>query len=180
MKNKVLKKPLIVLTVCLRQHMCVYWHHKDSREAGERSYLFWFEDLPADLRTKWKIEPHEATWRVLISSAGISVNIHCLAHMLMRTNGFVVSWKLFVQSDFLCAASEVDVSARAAASWVCYVQMRCAVPPLAVAARSYKKSACTKRRTGLVCLILLISEVRHVDSGFSLMHMKKFVPYGFT
>lgn len=40
MKNKVLKRPLIVLTVCLHQHMCVYWHHKGSREAGERSSSF--------------------------------------------------------------------------------------------------------------------------------------------
>lgn len=58
--------------------------------------------------------------------------------------------------------------------------MRCAVPPLSVAARSYKKSACTKQRTGLVCLILLINEVRRADSGFSFMHMNTFVPYGFT
>lgn len=129
MKNKVLKRALVVLTVCLHQHMCVYRHHKDSREAGKRSCIFtktmtlklnYTSILVQSFARRFTHQMENRATSGYLAGVNFASWHQCkhtlLAHMLIRTNGFGVSWKLFVRSDFLCAASEVDVSARAAAS----------------------------------------------------------------
>lgn len=117
-----------------------------------------------------KIEQRYKMYAIINVPWGVFIaNIHCFVYILISKIDSP-SVGCCLKSVALCAVSSVVIQLDLNIAWwklLLYWMAKCRCDV------QYSYSLLQH-----VLIILLINEVRHADSGFSFMHMKRLIPYG--